>query len=808
MKQLLFSETLAHPNDLLPVHLERVANQAMNSIAPSAKPPARLIAFLAGLFHDMGKATSYFQDYLLKTQKKTPLTPHAKTGAILSWWYTGEMQLSLWIRLSVFIAVLRHHGALNYDNWRRLLINVRPELEDADSPVMKQLKSLDLVGIQHWLENLAHRQTELSLPSTTFALPSVLPPLSLENIIAQIKVPSGVQLRKAFQDLEQAVMFVAGLGGLLAMDKLESAMLKGSTRSVGTRRELPCQAVRVFKASHFSLMGNLDIRREKIATEVEQTWLAHLDKSLFTLTAPTGAGKTLTILNAALAVRAEIKKRQGYEARIIYCLPFTAVIDQNYAVFRGVLKANQLADREDLLLKHHHLVNGFYRTVKEEQEKVIEHKPDGAGQLLTETWQSELVVTTFYQLLHSLLSKQNTNVKRAGQLTGSIVLMDEVQAIPLKYWQALRILFQTVAQCLGTRFVLLTATRPLIFRPQDENVTELLPNHLEHFRALSRVQLTWHHQDYLTLKNFADYLIDQHSADTRSILIIVNRTKSVQVLFENLQTAFPHHKIIALSRLLTPKDKQARIRLLQRLLRHQQPCWVIATQLVEAGVDVSFPVVHREFAPLDSVIQSAGRCNRHNEGAQMGEVHLWRLCDAQEDGQVNVNKPLYQRVYDLPLIEATEIALGKQEIWQESDFLPLSQRYFEQCWQSQQQAEVDDWLKAGDFDKINRDFQLIVKKHPQRSLFIVGKNKQGDLCQKDEKLWHQYQSIYENRQLSPLEQEQAFAKFRKSFYERVIQVNEYPDPTEPITRVEAGANTYSKQTGFIAMPKEPSICIC
>ncbi|MDM8557485.1 CRISPR-associated helicase Cas3' [Candidatus Parabeggiatoa sp. HSG14] len=792
MKPLPFFQTFAHPNDLLHNHLERVAMRTVDSIAPSAKHEVRLIAFLAGLFHDIGKGTPYFQEYLLKTKKRTKLTPHAKSSAVLSWWYTEAMELPLWVRLAVFIAILRHHGALNYNEWRQLLFNVRFDIKEDNSTLIKQLNSLDLEGIHGWLQNLAHLQIE------KIELPATLKPLTLETITAAFKKPNGPQLRKAFSTLEEALMFIAGFGGLLAVDKIDTA-IAGNTIH---RQLLPRDAVHVYKSKNpekFSLKTELDKHRENIAETVEKTWLAHLNDHLFSLTAPTGSGKTLTVLNAALAIRAEIDKNHGYSPRIIYCLPFTSVIEQNYAVFRAVFRENGLEDREDLLLKHHHLVSGLYRT--EEQEKKVEHEPDGAGQLLTETWQSELVVTTFHQLLHSLLSKQNSNLKRAGQLTGSLVLMDEVQAIPIKYWQTLRVIFQSAARCLGTRFILLTATRPLIFRADKKDATELLPNHSEYFQALSRVQLHWHHQDKLTLNDFSQYLIEKHQSDMCPLLIIVNRIKSVNVLFNKLiKLKSDDRKIIALSTHFTPKDRRARICLIRRLLKKKQACIVITTQLIEAGVDVSFPVVHRELAPLDSVIQSSGRCNRNNDGV-VGEVHLWQLYDTREDFSVNERKPLYQGVYDRLLIQATETVFGKQDLWQESDFLTLSQQYFTECWEREEQSDVDKWLKEGDFEAVEQHFELISQKYPKKSLFVVATSE-------DKKLWQTYRNIYSSDD-PPLNKENAFRKIRKNFYERVIQVadkNSKPDPNEPITKIEAGEDSYTREIGFIKL-KEKSVRI-
>ncbi len=767
MKPSAFSECLAHPPaDYLPAHLLRVAQTAAASIAPGAHPAARDIAFVAGLFHDIGKATSYFQVIRLQQNRKKDITSHAQSGAVLSWWYTEQLDWPLWQRLAVFNAVIRHHGALSCSAWRDFLLKTRMDFEDEDT-LRNQLSVMDLPGIFTWLKTWNPDLSELTL----------------ENIAVALKKPV-IGRRKAVAvefELPQALAALAGFGGLLASDKLDAAT-EGRTRS---RFTLPADMVERYKQrdEFMQRASSLNARRNAMAAELEHTWLAHRDEHLFTFTAPTGAGKTLAILNAALKVRHALAT-DGVEPRIIYCLPFTSVIDQNHKVFAEVMNLAGLGAREDILLKHHHLTDGLYRTENKDGKDIYEQEDDGAGQLLTETWQSEWVVTTFHQLLHSLLSKENGNLKRAGQLSGSIVLMDEVQAIPVHYWIPLRQLFQATAQALNTRFVLLTATRPLIFRP-GEDARELLPSHEAHFAALSRVTLHWHSERLLDLEAFAAELVARHQDDSRSALVIVNRVKAVAELFDSLYEALgDSHKIITLSTLFTPRDRRARIRLIRRLLnKSDKPCIVISTQLVEAGVDLSFPVVHRALAPLDALVQSAGRCNRHNDGDKSGEMHVWKL---QTNPGTNGSQELWVRVYDSPLIEATTAVLDKQPIWEERDFLALSQEYFHACVEHRiDPKNVHEWLASGDFDKIHKDFKLI-EERPTRSVFIKKKPQ-------DDVLWKRYEQLQENKDLSPWDKEREFRQFRYRFYERVIQV--VGKDNSGIQCLQAN-EAYEKTTGY------------
>ena len=388
---LLFSDCYAHPGDSLPLHLERVAARAGASVAPTAWPAIRAIARVGGLLHDSGKATPWFQAYLLQQGPRSALTYHAELGALLAWWYTAQLAWPLWQRLAVFLAIRRHHGPFAFQAWPDLFEQTRDHFRDPAQPLAAQAAALDSEGIRRWLSAVSQRQ-----PAWRLTAPEAVP--SSENLGAALhdRRLGASKLRRAYTELNEALATLAGFGAVLAVDKTDAA-LQGATP---VRQALPAAAVAVYKQRRWgaekAALTALDERREAIAERVAATWLAHPEQALFTLTAPTGAGKTLTILHAALQWRAAREAATGHAPRIIYCLPFTSVIDQNHAVMRAVVRSNGLPEREAWLLKHHHLTTSLFRAADRE------HQPDGAGQLLTETWQSELVVTTFHQLLHTV----------------------------------------------------------------------------------------------------------------------------------------------------------------------------------------------------------------------------------------------------------------------------------------------------------------------------------------------------------------------------------------------------------------------
>ncbi len=782
MKSYPFYKCLAHEDDPLPKHLLRVAESSETAVLDAGEDIMN-IAFLSGLLHDLGKATPYFQVDRLQKKKKNRLTSHAECSACIAWKVTENLSLPLWIRLSTLIAILRHHGNLEFESWETVYSHIRLRIK-SDDKLPRQLEALDLENILAWVSsNIAPRFRGNALDPQDFTVSAI------RESFARIRMS---QIRSCFAETSGVLGFLAGFGSLLSADKVDSAI--GGALS---RPEIPAELVESYKARKFGRASSkMNRLRDTISGEVQDQWTSNAEHRLFTLTAPTGSGKTLAIFNAALDLRDRFSKVRNAPPRIIYCLPFTSVIDQNHKVMADVMRLSNLGTREDILLKHHHLVPGLYRS------KEAEFDGEDAGTLLTETWQSEIVITTFYQFLHSLISASNSELKRAGQLCGSIVLMDEVQAVPLRYWKTIRQIFGHAAVTLNMTFVLLTATRPLIFRHDDSAIQELLPNHPDYFRKLSRVVL-FCHREKIGLSAFCERLIEDLQREFRSTLLILNRRASVKSVFGNLKQAFAEHRIIMLSTDLTPWDRRAKIRLVQRYLKRNIPCVVVSTQLVEAGVDLSFPTVHREIAPLDAIIQSCGRSNRHDSDA-LGSVHVWKLYREDEDG--GLKEPTWSKIYDVPLIDATSDVLaisedqpGTMGRFEERDFLRLSQDYFERCWGRIEQKDLEQYWLQGDFPSLEKEFQLIEEDLPRLTCFV-------SRTASDDAIWKEYQAIYAS-DLENLEKKKQFRKIRHKFYERVVQVCGRRDPDRDLVILLNSPEHYSRETGFLKLPEKESTCV-
>ena len=253
---------------------------------------------------------------------------------------------------------------------------------------------------------------------------------------------------------------------------------------------------------------------------------APLSRKIFTITAPTGSGKTLAALASAFILRNKLEKSGIARPRIIYALPFTSIVDQTYGTIREVLSTyqtdkNYSTPPSSWLLKHHHLAENIYHTAGESD---MESLSLDKSLLLIESWQSEIIVTTFVQLLHTFVGNENRMLKKFHRLQNSILILDEVQNIPVEYWPLVENVLREACHHLGTRVLLLTATRPEWFG-KDE-ILELGGADLQirrRFATLDRVTITANLEPF-TVEELAVNFQKQYNSD-QSYLVILNTIK-------------------------------------------------------------------------------------------------------------------------------------------------------------------------------------------------------------------------------------------------------------------------------------------
>jgi CRISPR-associated endonuclease/helicase Cas3 len=334
---------------------------------------------------------------------------------------------------------------------------------------------------------------------------------------------------------------------------------------------------------------------------------------LFSLTVPTGGGKTLSSLAFAL----DHAITHGFD-RVVYVIPFTSIIDQTAAVFREVLQD------DDAVLEHHSAFD-WERAAEDDEGR------DGLAKLrrAAENWDRPVVVTTAVQFFESLFSNKPGRCRKLHNLARAVIVLDEAQTLPLKLLRPCLAACGELQRGYGSSVVFCTATQPAV-REEDgftaperlTGVTEIAPDPRGLYRALKRVRVR--HAGRMTDGELAEAVAAEPQA-----LVIVNTRRHARDLAEALAAAeLPGARLLTTA--LTPVDRRAILEAVRADLKGGRPVRLVATSLIEAGVDVDFPAVWRASAGIDSLAQAAGRCNREGrQGPEGGRVTVFE----PEEGQ-------------------------------------------------------------------------------------------------------------------------------------------------------------------------------
>ena len=622
-------EIISHPGTLLEKHLSAVAK----GCAANAGGREKRFFEIVGACHDFGKTTSYFQEYIRKKREQSSRTNHAAISGLACFhalraadfdeltcaigWYVVDRHHSPMTNVDgnggLFERALDHHTRIPI--YEDQVLTIRDRSDDVQRMYDTLNVPLDIEGFTDWI-----------LDKTFY--------MDVRNAMGY-----GGRIEEPPHD--SCYRTIEAYARLVSADKLCAA-----GHELPKRATVPTDAVERHVRKEFGTPedGSLDDRREAARQAVREGARGHpLDEHVATITLPTGIGKTLSGFDAALTLCERLQTETARQPRIVYALPFTAIIDQNYEVIRRVLDVNK--HTPDVLLKHHHLAGGYL----DNQTMGGEPTDDEADRavMLTERWESEVIVTTFVQLLESLVTPSNRQSLKLPNLRNAVILLDEVQSLPVKYWDVIADCFRALGERWGCYFLAMTATQPALFN----DVPELVSAPERFYEALDRVSFHFHDSIYaepLSVPDFAALIVAEAERDpTADVLAICNTVDAATRLYEHLadHTSIVTDEVVYLSSAVRPIDRSSRIDSLGDSERDGRRI-VVSTQVIEAGVDIDMDVVIRDFAPLDSVVQAAGRCNR-NDGEACGTIHVVRM-----DGEDDSNPP-GQIIYDVPRLEVT-----------------------------------------------------------------------------------------------------------------------------------------------------------
>lgn len=542
----------------------------------SAKFGAESLGFLMGQLHDLGKMTPEFQAYIRGERKKGP--DHSTAGAREIIALATSATDKAFAQLAAY-GIAGHHAGL-------------PD-RAGESGLDQRLSREDLPALAaNWRDYLAPRMDRLAPQG--FKGVADKPGRAFQ--IAFL----GRMLFSALVDADRlsTEAFYALLEGR-AVDRAWPA-LPDVVDSLITRFDA-YMAAKAAALSAAARAAPINVMRNDILSHVRSK--AGSPKGVFTLDVPTGGGKTL----ASLAFALDHARAHGIE-RIVYGIPFTSIIEQSAAIVREALGDATDADGQGrLVLEQHSALDA---------DPLAENDPEAAAfdgkdklRLAMENWPAPLVITTNVQLFESLFSARPARCRKLHSLCNAVIILDEAQSIPLNLLRPCVAALNELVRNYGCSVVLCTATQPALLAPDFaggfENVVELAPAPDALHEALRRVTPRLRGE-------MSDDDLVREMGEVSQGLVIVNGRLHARELYLAAQTA-GLEGVIHLTTRQTAADRRKILADIRARLKAGEPCRVIATSLIEAGVDVSFPRVWRAEAGLDSIIQAAGRCARNGE---------------------------------------------------------------------------------------------------------------------------------------------------------------------------------------------------
>lgn len=736
----------SHPEKKLVKHLYNVAELSkgiINSKSIENKELFSKITYLIGVSHDFGKSTTFFQKYIQDSNEKSKFTYHSFVSSLFGYYLVkdylekNELMDEFWYLPSIaWVVINKHHGNINNLKYSEI-----PKLKDNNKidVVTEQIKDIN----SHHLDEIEHIYEDTLSCSQIQDFFDILITRD-SNFMNEIYK----NLKKLFREkkLKYYFLILFFYSILLDADKLDASGLERIPERVEI---LEKDLVDQYKAVKFKNHEGINKMREMAYREVisQLPNMSLENDRILSINLPTGVGKTLTAFSFSLGLQDKVQKEIGFNPKIIYSLPFLSIIDQNSSIISEVMAGRYKKDWEklfdlkqeekenyfgenvpsNLLLKHHHLVDIKYREEKDNELNIIEDI--NKSLLLTEGWHSEVVITTFIQFFHSLITNRNRSARKFHNMVNSIIILDEIQSIPHKYWLLLNKMLKYLALEFNCWIILITATKPLIY--DKDEIKELVKNRDIYFEAFDRVDFNFDFNE----KDFDDFkeeifneIIEEKDRD---FMVVLNTINSSKDLYNYLKERFSKEYGVVKEKNLIDEDGICKFNDLEliNMTTHVLPSYrlnridrirndakrkiIITTQLIEAGVDISVDSIYRDLAPLDSIIQTAGRCNRNDEGKR-GLINTIVL-KAE-------NNMFYKYVYDSVLIDATkEVISGTGENISEKDFtMAASDEYYnlvKERGTSDDSREIIEHLTKLEFSDTSK-FQLIEKDMPTASIFI------------------------------------------------------------------------------------------
>lgn len=631
----------------LAVHLQNVSRLS-RLLAVAAAPEYRHFHDLAdrcGLLHDFGKYTECFQEMITTGKGRCP---HAIHGAAIAWNALSSPHIAA--------AIAGHHAGI-------------PDLGVCKDKITKAWADA---------ESLKDRAMEDSAAIST---------------LLHERAPSIEKIGPNKFDLLTRML----LSCLVDADRLDTAGRSVLQTPLNAAHRLQILLDHIGQLGQ--QQGTVNAARREVLSDCLRA--ASFPEQILSLSVPTGGGKTLSAMAFALQRAALLPERYR---RIIVVIPYLSIIEQNAEVYKKIFGANSV-------LEHHSGSFLKLRSDAENQHFLIQTDESETYEKLsqraeTENWDAPLIVTTSVRFFESLFSNHPSDVRRIHNIARSIVILDEVQVLPRSLLAPLLGMIEELAEDWGCSFVLSTATKPAFERPLVHEsgdrrwaagkVREIVQAPADLHRRLQRVTIDWRIKQPVDWPEVAGWMLENQQA-----LCVVNVREHASALYQELaRRTEARNTLFHLSTRMCPAHRLKVIAEIRQRLSTDRPCLVVSTQLIEAGVDLDFPIAFRALGPLDSIVQVAGRADREGKlTATLGSP----------GGRLVVFKPINHRTPPNEYKNATDLteSLARTQNIQPSD-LDAMTRFFDDYYTSADTgSKFVDMRAQCQFKTLAQQFEMI-----------------------------------------------------------------------------------------------------
>ena len=716
-------------------------------------------------FHDLGKYTSYFQNYLLDREKVSPdMKKHSRIGAYCLANKHADEQFKL--ALLGYFCVVSHHGNLQ---------NIR------------ETEFFGETGKEIYEKRFNDQKADLNAK-----LEQIKNDLEIPDLHAWLHFPDYRYFRKTIKKIlrqestiEDYYFFNYLFSLLTEADKLDASETplyqKQAIDDKAVDQYIPSVNLNKLPSPEQAEKQN-ELRNLARATVMENlNDPAVLDHRLFTLTAPTGIGKTLTSLDFALRLKAKIRQQQDHETQIIYGLPFINIIEQAFDVYANQVFSDDIENENIKILAHYQYADLFGNEKDDEQSKYQQKL------MQLDTWQSDIVITSFVQFFETLISNRNKLLKKFHHFAGSIIILDEVQTLKLDLMPLIGASLYYLAKFLDARIIMMTATQPKIFdlaqqlileeEGEKAETHELLHNHNKIFKKFERTQIIPLTDRELGNDDFSD-IFQNHWNEKKSCLIVCNTVQRSLNIYGKLESMNFGNPVYYLSTNIIPAKRESIIQAIRNDLSDYKKPVLVTTQVVEAGVDLDFDMGFRDIGPIDSIVQVAGRINReNNEKRKNSPLYVIRFVDEKNTADA-------AKVYgDLTYHQAMYALGGKNKIF-EKDYKSLVEKYFSEL--SSRKAfdlsrNIFDSMKTLRYDG---DKEL----HPVSSFRIIDQAPWAiSVFVETDKKGVEARKAFESLLKQEISKEVFDRKYKLDFNQHIIAV---PDYLPKLKELKADSNSY------------------